>query len=59
MTELTITVDDYPSLKKHFDLAVEEHQKEFVFKDHTLVTEYAKYVLEYLKPLYEKRNTNE
>lgn len=49
-----IAAKDYPILKRAYDLAVKDEQPIFTFKDHQLVTDYAKYLLEYLKPEYER-----
>lgn len=41
-------------LKKAYEKAVELEQSEFVFDGHTLVADYAKYLIEYLDSKFEK-----
>lgn len=41
----------YEALKKDYDKAVAEGKEQFTHKGEELVTAYAKYLLEYLKPL--------
>ena len=55
MTEFAIMLDDYPLLKQAYDRAVADNKQSFEFQGNTLVTEFAKYVLEYLKPQHEHR----
>lgn len=52
-----ILVADYPALKRAYTKAQKFSQEQFEFRGNTLVTVYAKYVLEYLKPLYQSQKT--
>jgi len=54
MKSQQILVDDYPALKQAYTKAQKGGLPDFTFKGKTLSTVYAKYVLEYLKPLHHK-----
>jgi len=54
MKSTLILVEDYPKLKRAYTKAMKFGLLQFEFKEKTLTTIYAKYVLEYLKPLYSK-----
>jgi hypothetical protein len=41
----------YQELQDCYDIAVKENKEQFTFYSETLLTSYAKYLLEYLKPL--------
>lgn len=43
--------EKYQELETYYDLAVKDNKESFVFYSETLLTSYAKYLLEYLKPL--------
>ncbi len=49
-----ICARDYPALKRAYNKAMKFGLMQFEFNGKTLTTVYAKYVLEYLKPLYRK-----
>lgn len=49
-----IIADDYPKLKQAYTKAQKSGTPQFTFKGKTLTTVYAKYLLEYLKPLHSK-----
>jgi len=55
MKSQQILVDDYPALKRAYTKAMKFGRLQFEFKEKTLTTVYAKYVLEYLKPLHQKK----
>lgn len=44
--------DKVKSLRKEYDKAVKEGKDVFVFEGQELVTNYAKYLLEYLEPKF-------
>jgi hypothetical protein len=50
---VTTTFDKskYQELKHAYESAVKDNKESFVFYSETLLTSYAKYLLEYLKPL--------
>ena len=48
MKYLDINLDD---LKAHYNEAVESNEKSFIYEDETWVTDYAKYLIEYLDSL--------
>jgi len=52
MKSQTIRVEDYPRLLRAYNRAVKQDRDQFEFEGKTLHTAYAKYLLEYLKPLY-------
>ncbi len=54
MKSQMILVEDYPKLKRAYTKALKSGQDKFEFHGKTLATVYAKYILEYLKPLYRK-----
>lgn len=45
---LEFTIQDYADLKEKYNLAVLKNKDIFIFKEHELLTSYAKYLLEYL-----------
>ena len=51
---ITFTLENYNELKKNYQEAVENEQETFLFQgQHLIVTNYAKYMLEYLKQQFE------
>jgi len=46
-----ISLEDLDSLKMAYDKAVEEKLDIFIFKEHELLTQYAKYLIQYLELL--------
>lgn len=46
--------ETYLSLKKEYGKAVEEGRETFSLDGHVLLTSYAKYMIEYLSPRFEK-----
>jgi hypothetical protein len=44
-----IDANEIKSLKVAYQKAVEENREEFTYKGHTLLTGYAKYLIEYLE----------
>lgn len=54
MNEQIITSFDkkkYEDLEKSYNEAIKENKIQFIFEGQTLLVAYAKYLLEYLKPL--------
>jgi len=47
----TFDKEKYQELKTCYDLAKRQGKKQFVFYGEVLLLDYAKYLLEYLKPL--------
>lgn len=47
----SVTLDDLPSLKEAYEKATKKGLEEFAFKNSILVTQYAKYLIEYLETL--------
>lgn len=47
-TTITFTQKDYDALKAAYSQAVAKKQEEFLFYQHTMLTTYAKYLIEYL-----------
>lgn len=46
-----ISLEDLDSLKMAYDKAIEEKLDIFIFKEHELLTQYAKYLIQYLELL--------
>lgn len=46
---ITFTLENYEALRKQYEKARKQELETFEFEGHTLVTDYAKYLLEYLK----------
>lgn len=53
MASLSVNKDTYIRLKKEYDNSVKNNISVFLFDGHELLTEYAKYLIEYLKPNFE------
>ena len=51
---MTFTFDTYKRFKDQYKMAVEKKLNQFKFDGHDFLTDYAKYVLQYLKPKFEK-----
>jgi hypothetical protein len=51
---MTFTLDTYQRLKKEYNNARQNNLELFVFDNHELVTDYAKYLIEYLSSNFEK-----
>jgi hypothetical protein len=49
MARAVIVMSDLPKLKRLYNKAVRDKKAEFQFKGNTVLTEYAKYVIEYLE----------
>lgn len=49
--QTTFDKEKYQELQKCYDLAKAQNKEQFVFYGKVLLTSYAKYLLEYLKPL--------
>ena len=54
MKSQTIRVEDYPALLRAYNRAVKNDRDQFELWGKTFHTAYAKYLLEYLKPLHQK-----
>jgi hypothetical protein len=50
--QMVLTKSDYLSLKKLYESAIENKATKFVFNGTTFITDYAKYVIEYLDEIY-------
>jgi hypothetical protein len=48
-------IEEYFSFKKAYEEAVKENKTQFKFEKRNILTSYAKYILEYLKDLYEPK----
>lgn len=46
---LTLTEEDLPAIEKLYKKAVKEKQDRFKYRDHDVLTAYAKYLIEYMK----------
>ena len=53
MPMMTINRKSYENLKSTYQESVKNNISIFVFDGHELLTDYAKYLLEYLKPKFE------
>jgi len=53
MSNLSVNKNTYIKLKKEYDNSVKNNISIFIFEGHELLTEYAKYLIEYLKPNFE------
>ena len=51
---MTFTLDTYQRLKKEYNTARENNLEMFVFDNHELLTDYAKYMIQYLSEKFEK-----
>jgi hypothetical protein len=49
--QTTFDKNKYQELQDCYEIAVKDNKESFVFYSETLLTSYAKYLLEYLKPL--------
>lgn len=54
MSNITINKAYYDKLKKGYNTAVKEKQESFKVEEDEYQTYYAKYILEYLNPKFEK-----
>lgn len=50
---VTFNQSTYEQLQKEYDFAVKNNKKTFSFLGNELLTEYAKYMIEYLKTKFE------
>ena len=50
---MTFTLDTYQRLKVAYNTALQNNLEVFTFDNHDLLTDYAKYVIEYLTPKFE------
>lgn len=48
MNTITFDQETFKKLKQEYKKAVENQQEIFVFQGHELLTQYAKYIIEYL-----------
>jgi hypothetical protein len=51
---MTFTFDLYLKLKSDYSNAVKNNKEQFTFEGHELLTDYAKYMIEYLESKFEK-----
>jgi hypothetical protein len=57
MTEqnmVSFTLEGFKRFKKRYDEAREHHEGSFMFEGNEFLTDYAKYVIEYLQPKFNK-----
>lgn len=52
-TNMTFTLDTYQRLKVAYNKARQNNLEVFTFDNHDLLTDYAKYLIEYLTPGFE------
>jgi len=55
MSTIQFTPQLYKELKSAYKKAVETKEEQFIFNGHEFLTNYAKYVLEYLGQYFEKK----
>jgi len=48
MNTITFDQETFKNLKQEYKKAVEKEQEIFIFQGHKLLTQYAKYIIEYL-----------
>ena len=51
-----IDYQGYTKLKKAYEIALNEKKTSFIFEEKELLTDYAYYLLQYLKPHFEDEN---
>jgi hypothetical protein len=51
---MEFTYELYLQLKKEYGIAVKEQKQTFMFEGHLLLTDYAKYLIEYLDSQYKQ-----
>lgn len=56
--EANITEDDIPKIRRLYRKALKEKKKQFVYQGHDILTDYAKYLLEYFDMMTQKRHVN-
>ena len=53
--QINFTPQVRDALRKEYEAAVERGDEEFAFRDCAFVTEYAKYLLEFLDDVYQRK----
>jgi hypothetical protein len=53
MNTITFNLPTYQKFKKEYQNAINSKKQIFIFDGNELLTDYAKYVIEYLKPTFE------
>lgn len=51
---MEFNLSTYQKLKVEYNNAVKDEKEIFIFNGHELLTSYAKYLIEYLKTIFEK-----
>ena len=51
---MTFTLDTYQRLKNEYNKSVQNNLEVFTFDGHELLTDYAKYMIQYLSEKFEK-----
>lgn len=51
---MTFTLDTYQRLKNEYNKSVQNNLEVFTFDNHELLTDYAKYMVQYLSEKFEK-----
>ena len=52
---MNFNLQTYNRFKTEYQRAVKENKEQFTFDGHSFLTQYAKYLLQYLKPKFEKQ----
>ena len=50
---MTFTIDTYKRLKKEYNIARKKNLEIFLFDEHKLLTDYAKYLIQYMSTKFE------
>ena len=56
-TTITFTRESLEQLQEKYDQALLERKNSFQFEGHTLIVDYAKYLIEYLRAHFDRRDT--
>ena len=54
-SKLLMTVESFKQLQQSYNKAVKDRAEEFVFQDKAILTNYAKYLIEYLTPFFKTK----
>lgn len=52
---VSFNLEGFKRFKKRYDEACEYHEESFMFEDNEYLTDYAKYVIQYLQPKFDKQ----
>ena len=56
---MNFTYELFLKLKKEYSIAVKQQRQTFEFEGHTLLTDYAKYLIEYLDSQYNPKKSKD